>query len=102
LFGCRFERSVPVGASWLRLYADYLHEEDGALDSDYVFMALWSQPRGQPLSYGAVSDLFSQLRRNTGIAVTPHMFRHTYATGLLRKGVKVETVSKCGIGPLTT
>jgi len=42
-----------------------------------------------------VSDLFSQLRRNTGIAVTPHMFRHTYATGLLRKGVKVETVSKC-------
>ena len=59
-----------------------------------MFVALWSQPRGQPLSYTAVSDLFDRLRRNTGIAVTPHMFRHTYATGLLRKGVKVETVSK--------
>ena len=89
-----FERSVPVGASWLRLYADYLHEEYGALDSDYVFVTLWSNPRGRPMTYGAVSDLFRRLRRHTGITVTPHMFRHTYATKLLRKGVKVETVSK--------
>jgi hypothetical protein len=31
---------VPVGSSWLRLHADYLHEEYGELDSDYVFVTL--------------------------------------------------------------
>jgi integrase len=30
-----WERTVPVGSSWLRLHADYLHEEYGDLDSDY-------------------------------------------------------------------
>jgi site-specific recombinase XerD len=89
-----WERAVPVGASWLRLYADYLHEEYGALDSDYVFVTLWSNPRGRPMTYAAVSDLFRRLGRRTGIAVTPHMFRHTYATKLLRAGVKAETVQK--------
>ncbi len=30
-------RTVPVGPEVIRLYADYLHEEYGDLDSDYVF-----------------------------------------------------------------
>jgi len=84
LFGCRFERSVPVGASWLRLYADYLHEEDGALDSDYVFVNLWAGQYGRPLTYAAVYDLVGRLRRRTGIDFDPHWCRHSYATGLLR------------------
>jgi len=29
-------RTVPVGPELIRLYADYLHEEYGDLDSDYV------------------------------------------------------------------
>jgi integrase/recombinase XerD len=39
-----WERSVPVGTGWLRLHADYLHHEYGDLDSDYVFVRLWSRP----------------------------------------------------------
>ena len=29
-------RTVPVGRELIRLYADYLHEEYGGIDSDYV------------------------------------------------------------------
>ena len=46
-------RTVPVGAELIRLYADYLHGEYGGIDSDYVFVNLWAQPRGQAWSYPA-------------------------------------------------
>ena len=29
-------RAVPAGPDLIRLYADYLHEEYGGIDSDYV------------------------------------------------------------------
>lgn len=89
-----WEREVPVQPSWFRLHAEYLHREYGELDSDYVFVGLWSRPVGRPLTYGAVSDLFARIRRSTGVSATPHMFRHTYATRLLRKGVRGETVQR--------
>jgi integrase/recombinase XerD len=87
-------RQVPVRAGLIRLYSDYLHTEYGDLDSDYVFVNLWADPVGAPLSYRSVYDLVLRLRTRTGIAFSPHVFRHTYATGLLRRGVAVEVVSK--------
>jgi len=86
-------RTVPVDASLVRLFADYLHGEYGDLDSDYVFVNLWAGPVGRPLSYPAVRDLVLRLRRATGIGFTLHEFRHTYAAGLLRSGVPIEVVS---------
>ena len=50
-------RTVPVGAELIRLYADYLHEEYGGIDSDYVFVNIWAEPRGQAWSYQAAYDL---------------------------------------------
>lgn len=44
-------RTIPVSAELVRLFADYLHEEYGDLDSDYVFVNLWGRPQRQPLSY---------------------------------------------------
>ena len=41
-------RSIPVSAELIRLYADYMHGEYGDLDSDYVFVNLWGEPRGRP------------------------------------------------------
>jgi integrase len=40
-------RTVPASAELMRLYADYLTREYGSLDSDYVFVNLWSQPHGR-------------------------------------------------------
>ncbi len=86
-------RTIPVPASLVRCYADYLLEEYGDLDSDYVFVNLWGGRVGSPLTYPAVYDLVRRLRTRTGIDFDPHWLRHTYATGLLRCGVPVEVVS---------
>lgn len=83
-----WEREVPADAGLFRLYSDYLHDEYGALDCDYVFVNLWGSPVGAPMNYSSVDRLVRRLRERTGIAFTPHLFRHSYATGLLRRGVR--------------
>jgi integrase/recombinase XerD len=90
----RDPRTVPVSAGLLRLYADYLDREYGALDSDYVFVNLWGDPYGHPLTYATAYDLVKRIRRRTGIRYTPHLFRHTFATELLRRGTPIETVAE--------
>jgi integrase/recombinase XerD len=86
-------RSIPVSAELIRLYADYMHGEYGDLDSDYVFVNLWGEPHGRPVSYPAVYDLVRRLRRRSGVDFDPHWFRHSFATRLLRAGAPVEVVS---------
>lgn len=91
---CTSPASVPVSASLVRLYSDYMHSEYGALDSDYVFVNLWSPPVGRPLRYQAVVKLVDRLRARTGIEFSVHMLRHSRATELIRAGVAIEVVSK--------
>jgi integrase/recombinase XerD len=90
----REQRTIPVSAQLLRLWADYLAIEYGDLDSDYVFVNLFAGPRGRALAYPAVYDLVRRLRRRTGIEFDPHWWRHSAATRMLRDGVPVEVVSK--------
>jgi integrase/recombinase XerD len=87
-------RTVPVDPDLIRLYADYLHEEYGDLDSDYVFVNIWAEPKGQAWSYQAAYDLVLRLRARTGLDFDPHWLRHSAATRWLRDGVSIEVVSK--------
>lgn len=86
--------TVPVSAALVRLYSEYMHGEYGDLDSDYVFVNLWADPVGRPLRYQAVAKLMARLRARTGITFSPHVFRHSRATELIRAGVPIEVVSK--------
>jgi len=86
-------RTVPVGPELIRLYADYLHEEYGGIDSDMVFVNLWAEPKGHAWTYQAAYDLVLRLRARTGIDFDPHWCRHTAATRWLRDGVRIEVVS---------
>ena len=86
-------RTIPVSPQVIRLYADYLHEEYGDLDSDYVFVNLWGR------AVRAAVELSGRLRPGvaaapgTGIDFDPHWYRHTYATRLLRRDTPIEVVS---------
>ncbi|MGH3905113.1 MAG: tyrosine-type recombinase/integrase [Pseudonocardiaceae bacterium] len=96
-------RVVPTSAELMRLYAEYLNREYGALDSDYVFVNLWGRPVGRPLSYSGAYDLVVRVRRRTGVDFGPHHFRHTYATWLLRNGAGMESVKELlGHASITT
>ena len=65
----------------MRLYADYLNREYGASIRDHVFVNLWAEPRGHAMTYPAAYDLVPRLRTATGIAFSPHWFRHTARPG---------------------
>lgn len=85
---------VAIGKELVRLHSDYMHEEYGELDSDYVFVNLWGGRVGRPMTYDTVSELVLRTRGRVGFHFTPHMLRHTYATLATRHGVPLEVVSK--------
>ena len=78
----------------MQLYTDYLIHEFKGIDCDYVFVNLWKEPVGQPMTYSAVADLFNRQSRKVGFAVHPHMLRHTHGTELIRHGLDVLAVQK--------
>jgi integrase/recombinase XerD len=88
------EAVVPISVQLVRLYSAYTHTEYGDMDSDYVFVNLWSEPRGQPLRYQAVHRLAERLQARSGVSFTWHVFRHTFASNMIRNHVPVEIVAK--------
>jgi integrase/recombinase XerD len=64
-------RTVPIGPELIRLYADYLHEEYGGIDSDHVFVNIWAEPKGHAWTYQAAYDLVLRLRARSGTDFDP-------------------------------
>ncbi len=97
-------RTVPASAELMRLYADYLNGEYGALDSDYVFVNLWGRPARAPA--GPIRPSMTWSSGCAGAPESPsgpHHFRHTYATWLLRRGAGMESVKELlGHASITT
>jgi integrase len=88
------EATIPISAGLVRLYSAYMFDEYGEIDSDYVFVNLFAEPKGAPLRYQAVHELIDRLRTRTGIDFNVHMLRHSMATDMLRQGVAVDVVAK--------
>ncbi len=86
--------SIPITGELVRLHSDYMHEEYGTLDCDYVFVNLWGGRVGRPMSYANVMEVVRRTRRRVGFHFTPHEFRHTYATLARRGGVPLEVLSR--------
>ena len=85
---------IPVTAGLVRTYSDYMHSEYGDVDSDYVFVNLWSGRIGAPMTYSTVHELVARVEARTGVEFTLHMLRHTHATQLVRSGVAIEVVAR--------
>lgn len=90
----REDNLVDVSSSIISLYTDYFIHEYGEIESDYVFVNLWDGEIGAPMKYGSVITLFKRISKKTGVDVTPHIFRHTHATELLRAGWDLSYVQK--------
>ncbi|BAY14174.1 tyrosine-type recombinase/integrase [Calothrix sp. NIES-2098] len=86
---------VHVSKELMTLYSDYLiYEYPEDLESDYVFINIWEGETGNALTYSSVAALFRRLEKKTGIKTSPHIFRHTHATELIRQGWDMAHVQK--------
>jgi integrase/recombinase XerD len=76
----------------MQIYTDYINQYFMDIPQhQYVFLNLTTL---EPLNYRAVRQLFIRLSQKVGFAVTPHMFRHTHATELIRQGWDAALVQK--------
>ena len=91
---CRDAAEIPVSGALVRFYSEYLFDEYGDIDSDYVFVNLFAAPVGRPLRYSAVAGLVDRLRARTGINFSLHVLRHSAASEWIRSGVPIEVVAK--------
>jgi integrase/recombinase XerD len=82
------QRTVDVPVSIIKLYYDYyVYDYPETIDCDYVFINIYSEAVevGSPMTYNGVYSLCRSLEKRTGIKkITPHLFRHTHATELIR------------------
>lgn len=86
------ERVIPVTPELLQMYNDYLIYEYPAVESDYVFVNIWEGDIGAPMKPKVLNTMFRRLAKKTGCDVYPHLFRHTYATRLLKANYPPERV----------
>lgn len=82
---------IHVSGKLIQAYGVYLAELYGDALGEYVFVNLKSYT---PLSYLAVRKLFMRLSAKTGIKASPHMFRHTHATSLIKTGWDASLVQR--------
>lgn len=86
------ERTIPVVPEILKMYNDYLIYEYPEPVSNYVFVNIWEGNIGMPMNPDVLNTMFTRLSKKTGIHVYPHLFRHTYATRLLKANYSPDRV----------
>lgn len=91
------ERIVPIGDSAIKYIRQYLDHDRKKLPveasvSDYVFL----NRRGKPLSRVMVFNIVKESIKNAGIkkTVSPHTFRHSFATHLVEGGADLRAVQE--------
>jgi integrase len=100
----REDRNAPFRSKYPNLpreLGDFLRREDSALRAggrQEVFLSQVrdGQGRARPLTPTGVQQLMERLTRQTGIHVSPHMLRHTWATRSVEAGVPVFHLQQAG------
>jgi integrase/recombinase XerD len=83
LKGARDEHRVPVTDDFWPLLDKYLSTERRSSDEVSALWIAARKGRGKPLCYASFESSLRYIARKAGIAVHPHLFRHTLAQGVL-------------------
>ena len=91
------ERLVPIGKTALKYLDIYLHEIRPVFSSnpEYEHFTFLSR-RGKPLSRVMIFHIIKDLAKKAGIGknVSPHTFRHSFATHLIEGGADLRAVQE--------
>jgi integrase/recombinase XerD len=90
------ERLVPLGGPARRALERYLREVRPRLDSGKGEGRVFLNQRGRPLSRAAIWDFVKKYAARGGVerSVSPHTFRHSFATHLLEGGADLVAVQE--------
>jgi len=86
-------REIGLRQDVLQLVRDYMKEERSESNfchSDYLLVS----QRAEKMHRDAVRDWLAKISKELDFKLHPHLFRHTFCTRLLKKGVDLTTVSK--------
>lgn len=80
-------RALDVSADLIDEIVAYVGiAHTASVETNHLFIKRQGMRAGQALTYADVDSLFRRLRSHTGIAVTPHILRHTMLTALAEQG----------------
>ena len=90
------ERIVPIGDSALHWIARYVEEERGATAKPHSGSTLFLNFRGRGFSRMGIWKLIRRYAADAGIKkeISPHTFRHSFATHLLEGGADIRAVQE--------
>lgn len=85
------ERIVPVGSPAMKALTEYF-EVRVSRNTDRVFLNKY----GKPLTERSIERIVEKYAKKAGIGkkVTPHTFRHSFATHMLERGADLRTVQE--------
>lgn len=88
------ERLVPLGRSAMKFLRDYFTKSRYELTKGRDIAALFPTRRGRKMTRQMFWGILSRQARRAGITrrVSPHMFRHSFATHLLERGADLRAV----------
>jgi integrase/recombinase XerD len=89
-------RIVPIGSRAVEAGIAYVEGERSAMRGSRSEGSLFLNARGRPLTRVGAWQIVKRLVRTAGIRrkVTPHTFRHTFATHLLDRGADLRAVQE--------
>jgi integrase/recombinase XerD len=90
------ERMVPLGGPAIRALERYLRQTRPELDQGRGEGVVFLNSRGRPLSRMAIWSLVKKSAEAAGVTrkVSPHTFRHSFATHLLEGGADLAAVQE--------
>lgn len=91
-------RNAKISDETFEILQVYLAENRELLrKSEYLFVVLKGKTQGKPLTVNAVESIFGDLKKKTGLEITPHSLRRFYANERRKQGWSILDISK-GLG----